>query len=179
MVPPRPEIGINIIIEGSEASKWVDIFSVPLAYASETTIEATRKTLTVPTTPRGTSIVNAHSPLNVFSGITPPAPLETDYPEPDDWVQPLGSEDTYDLGAVTKHNNKRWVSLVAFNVWEPGVANWREEVAEGYPEWIQPTGAQDAYALGAIVTHNGQNWISTTPANVWEPGVFGWDVYVP
>ena len=93
------------------------------------------------------------------------------------WVQPTGVTDAYALDAEVTHGGKTWVSLTPYNVWVPGIANWREKVSEGYPAWVQPTGAQDAYPLNAKVSHNGQNWENTgSAANVWEPGVFGWVV---
>ena len=103
---------------------------------------------------------------------------ETATPPPDGaaWVQPTGAQDAYPVNAKVTHAGKSWISIVAYNVWEPGVSGWREQPATGYPAWVQPTGAQDAYPAGARVTHNGQNWESTTPDNVWEPGVFGWVV---
>ncbi len=39
-----------------------------------------------------------------------------------EWVQPLGSTDAYPIGAKVSHNEKRWISGVDGNVWEPGVA---------------------------------------------------------
>lgn len=45
-----------------------------------------------------------------------------------DWSQPIGSADTYPLGAKTTHADSHWVSTVANNVWEPGVYGW--EAAE-------------------------------------------------
>jgi hypothetical protein len=95
------------------------------------------------------------------SGITPGAA----------WTQPAGAHDAYPLGWVTLHNGKEWESLLAFNVWEPGVSGWREIVPEGEPPaaWVQPAGAHDAYPLGAQVTHNGFVWTSLVDANVWEP----------
>lgn len=100
---------------------------------------------------------------------------EAAHPEPGGaWTQPTGAHDAFAKGAIVTHGGKEWVSLIPFNVWEPGVSGWREVVAEGYPAWVQPTGGHDAYPLGARVTHNGQDWESTAAANVWEPGVFGW-----
>lgn len=90
------------------------------------------------------------------------------------WVQPTTPATAYPKDSVVTYSGKTWVSLTPFNVWVPGVANWREQVVAGYPAWVQPTGAQDAYAVGARVRHKNQNWESNTPANVWEPGVFGW-----
>lgn len=46
------------------------------------------------------------------------------------WSQPLGAHDAYALGAKVSHNERHWVSDVDNNVWEPGVANWTEVVAE-------------------------------------------------
>jgi hypothetical protein len=78
-------------------------------------------------------------------------------------------------GEVVFHNGKIWRNLMPTgnpNVWEPGIANWREyPMGVEYPIWIQPVGAVDAYALGEIVEHNDKVWINVTPANVWEPGV--------
>lgn len=95
---------------------------------------------------------------------------------PDAWVQPVGSEDAYALDRLVMHNGNVWRSLVPANVWEPGVANWRNMTVPvvGYPAWVQPTGAGDAYQIGDRVTHNGSDWESVTADNVWEPGVFGW-----
>ena len=90
------------------------------------------------------------------------------------WQQPIGPATAYPLDATVEHAGKTWISLLQFNVWEPGVSGWREVVAEGYPEWVQPTGAHDAYAVGDRVTYLGQDWENTSPANVYAPGVFGW-----
>jgi hypothetical protein len=94
-----------------------------------------------------------------------------------DWVQPTGAQDAYALGAVAKHNGKTWTSLQAANVFEPGVASWREvwgTATDTPPDWVQPTGSTDFYPAGARVTHNNSTWVSIDPVNVWEPGVFGW-----
>lgn len=76
------------------------------------------------------------------------------------------------------HNGKVWTNLLPAgtpNVWEPGVANWREyQVGERYTLWVQPTGAFDAYPQGFRVEHNGKEWESDVNANVWEPGVANW-----
>ena len=88
-------------------------------------------------------------------------------------------------GMLTWYNNKGWRNLLpdgSPNVWEPGVANWREyPMGDEYPLWIQPSGAFDAYPVEFVVEHNGSVWISNTPANVWEPGAAGitqWDEVV-
>lgn len=98
------------------------------------------------------------------------------------WVQPTGAHDAYSIDAAVTHGGKGWRSLVAANVWAPGVSGWRElwgasGAADQFPAWVQPTGAHDAYPLNAQVSHNAQHWKNTGyAANVWEPGVFGWVV---
>lgn len=90
------------------------------------------------------------------------------------WRAPTGAHDAYPLGWTVEHDGKAWVSLTAFNPWEPPTG-WREVAEEGaHPAWVQPTGAHDAYPLDAIVSHGGYTWRSTANANVWEPGVYGW-----
>lgn len=99
------------------------------------------------------------------------------------WVQPLGGSDSYQavnpftgLPDRVSHNGKVWDCLISTNTNQPGVANWREVVTNGYPAWLQPTGAGDAYSVGFRVTHLGQNWQNTSPVNTNAPGVFGWVV---
>lgn len=48
------------------------------------------------------------------------------------WSRPVGAHDAYDKGDKVSHNDKRWVSDVNDNVWEPGVYGWTEytEVSE-------------------------------------------------
>lgn len=99
------------------------------------------------------------------------------------WKQPIDGFDSYQvMNPITgqpdrvTHSGKTWECLIANNVNTPGVANWREYVAAGYPAWLQPTGAGDAYPVGFRVTHLGQNWRNTSPANVFAPGVNGWVV---
>lgn len=45
------------------------------------------------------------------------------------WSQPMGAFDTYNNGDKVSYNDKKWVSTVDNNVWEPGVYGW-EEVTE-------------------------------------------------
>lgn len=40
------------------------------------------------------------------------------------WVQPAGAHDAYALGDLVTHNDQIWVSIIADNVWEPGVYGW-------------------------------------------------------
>ena len=101
------------------------------------------------------------------------APEDLIYP----WVRPIGSQDAYANGAEVMHVDKRWASQVDANVWEPGVASWREVAPEGEnPAWVQPTGAHDAYPMGFLATHVDKLWRSDRDANVWEPGTpdAGW-----
>lgn len=92
------------------------------------------------------------------------------------WTQPTGPGTAYPLGAAVTHGGKTWESLVAFNVWEPGVSGWRETVTDGYPEWVQPTGQHDAYQTGDRVTFEGHVWESLIDGNVWSPAAYpaGW-----
>ena len=48
---------------------------------------------------------------------------EEQYPE---WVQPLGAHDAYGKGDTVTHNEKKWVSDLDGNTWEPGVYGWTE-----------------------------------------------------
>ena len=43
-----------------------------------------------------------------------------------DWVQP-DSTNPYMTGDKVKHNNNVWISIIDYNVWEPGVYGWELE----------------------------------------------------
>ena len=44
-----------------------------------------------------------------------------------EWVQPLGAQDAYHLGALVAHLGKHWQNTGSdANVWEPGVFGWIE-----------------------------------------------------
>lgn len=45
------------------------------------------------------------------------------------WSQPIGAHDAYITGDKVTHNEKKWLSTVDGNVWEPGVYGW-EEITE-------------------------------------------------
>lgn len=95
----------------------------------------------------------------------------------DPWRQPTSAVDAYPLDWTVEHDGKTWVSLVAANVFEPGVSSWREVVAEGEaPEWAQPSGATDAYNTGDRVTFDGAVFESVIDSNVWSPAAYpnGW-----
>ena len=42
------------------------------------------------------------------------------------WSQPLGAHDAYSTGDKVSHQNKKWISTVDRNCWEPGVYGWEE-----------------------------------------------------
>lgn len=87
-----------------------------------------------------------------------------------EWRQPTSAVDAYPKDWPVEHDGKTWVSLVAANVWEPGVSSWREVVAEGEaPEWVQPSGSTDAYNTGDRVTFEGTVFESVIDGNVWSP----------
>lgn len=43
-----------------------------------------------------------------------------------DWKQPQGAHDAYEIDVKVRHTDKIWKSLIADNVWEPGVYGWEE-----------------------------------------------------
>ena len=45
-----------------------------------------------------------------------------------EWSQPLGAGDEYPAGAKVTHNNKKWISDIDGNIWEPGVYGWSEYI---------------------------------------------------
>ena len=61
---------------------------------------------------------------------TPPAVpalwVRTSTEEWPEWIQPTGAHDAYNKGDKVSHDEKRWISDVDANVWEPGVAFWTE-----------------------------------------------------
>lgn len=94
-----------------------------------------------------------------------------------EWKQPTSAVDAYPKDWTVEHGNKTWVSLVAANVFEPGVSGWREVAAEGVPEWVQPSGATDAYNTGDHVTFEGVEYVSLIDSNTWSPTDYpaGWE----
>ena len=94
----------------------------------------------------------------------------------DAWVQPAESLEAYLDGATVTHKSKVWRSLVASNIWEPGVACWREVPGEGKTvTWVQPLTQFDSFPKGFKVEHEGKIWVSQTDFNVWEPGISQWE----
>lgn len=49
-----------------------------------------------------------------------------EFPE---WIQPIGAHDAYVSGDKVAHSDKKWVSTVDGNIWEPGVYGWDEITA--------------------------------------------------
>lgn len=49
-----------------------------------------------------------------------------EFPE---WVQPIGAHDAYVIGDKVTHLDKKWISNVDGNIWEPGVYGWDEITA--------------------------------------------------
>jgi len=68
-----------------------------------------------------------HTPQTGWNpALTPALWKDVSLDEWPEWVQPLGSEDAYPLGAHVSHNNKHWESTIPANVYEPGVYGWVE-----------------------------------------------------
>lgn len=44
-----------------------------------------------------------------------------------EWVQP-SSTNPYMMGDKVRHNNKVWISIADYNVWEPGIYGWDEVI---------------------------------------------------
>ena len=86
------------------------------------------------------------------------------------WVQP-DSTNGYSLGAVVKHNDKYWKSLVNDNVWEPGatgVSQWKQCDINGediVAEWTAGT----TYQTGDVVMYNGSQYKCVLDNCVWSP----------
>lgn len=91
------------------------------------------------------------------------------------WAQPQGAHDAIGKGEWRWHKGRAWRSLQDANVFEPGVASWREMLTE-WPAYVQPTGAQDAYQIGEKITFDGKRYVSKIDANVWTPVAYaaGW-----
>ena len=78
----------------------------------------------------GYEVIQAHTTAATWAPPATPALWKPFVPEsegPQPWVQPLGSEDAYPLGAQVTHLGNLWTSDVDANVWEPGVSQWTDE----------------------------------------------------
>lgn len=52
-------------------------------------------------------------------------PSENEY---DEWKQPTGAHDAYDVGAIVSYNDKIWINTSPANIYAPGVFGWNEVV---------------------------------------------------
>lgn len=55
--------------------------------------------------------------VSLYVAVTPPDVIA-------EWVQPLGAQDAYAMGAKVLHNGFTWESELDANVWEPGIYGW-------------------------------------------------------
>lgn len=98
--------------------------------------------------------------------------------EVNEWKQPIGATDTYNVGDSVTYHGKTWTSIIDNNVWAPGHVGWREKVDEesnSVAGWVRPSGAHDVYNEGDVVLYNGRRYRSKMNANAWAPDVYGWD----
>ena len=58
--------------------------------------------------------------------ITPALWTEVSIDEWPEWKQPLGAQDAYRLGDKVSHLEKRWISTLDYNTYEPSVYGWDE-----------------------------------------------------
>ena len=73
--------------------------------------------------------IQAHTAQTGWEPTATPALWKLRTPEGviDEWVQPLGAHDAYELSAKVIHQGRVWVSVVVANTWEPGVYGWEIE----------------------------------------------------
>lgn len=71
--------------------------------------------------------VQAHTSQEYWApDATPALWVRVSVEEFPEWIQPQGSADAYMAGDKVTHNEKRWISDIDNNVWEPGVYGWKE-----------------------------------------------------
>ena len=74
--------------------------------------------------------VQAHTSQDDWRpAVTPALWVVVSVDEWPEWVQPTGAHDAYNTGDKVSHNEKRWVSTMDANIWEPGVAGWDKVVS--------------------------------------------------
>ena len=74
-------------------------------------------------------VVQAHTTQEDWQpDVTPALWVIVSLEEWPEWIQPTGSHDAYAKDAKVTHNEKKWISDVDANVWEPGVYGWTEVV---------------------------------------------------
>jgi hypothetical protein len=72
-------------------------------------------------------VVQAHTSQSDWTpNVTPALWVAVSLDEYPQWVQPTGSHDAYNVGDKVAYNEKKWVSVVDGNVWEPGIYGWDE-----------------------------------------------------
>jgi hypothetical protein len=100
---------------------WVDNYPqwvVPLAYAVDDVVQYKGATY---------QVIQAHTSQATWPPDLTPSLWKLYVPageDPQPWVQPLGSEDAYQIDDLVTHTGSTWVSTSADNVWEPGVFGW-------------------------------------------------------
>lgn len=73
--------------------------------------------------------VQAHTSQSSWTpDITPALWTMVSIEEWPEWIQPTGAQDSYMTGDKVKHNEKHWVSMSDYNIWEPGVYGWEEVI---------------------------------------------------
>lgn len=96
------------------------------------------------------------------------------------WVQPVGDQDAWPLGAQVTHNGHLWTSLTPYNVWEPGSIGaenlWQCEDCEQTEEWAAGVAYKGDNTEGAgngdVVTYQGSIYRclqSHTSISTWMP----------
>lgn len=76
-------------------------------------------------------VVQAHtSQADWTPNVTPSLWVAVSLDEYPQWVQPTGSHDAYNVGDKVIYNEKKWISIVNANVWQPGVYGWEAEQEE-------------------------------------------------
>ena len=74
-------------------------------------------------------VVQAHTTQEDWQpDVTPALWVIVSLEEWPEWIQPTGSHDAYAKDAKVTHNEKKWISDVDANVWEPGGYGWTEVV---------------------------------------------------
>ena len=73
-----------------------------------------------------TTVAQNTKPSETPSMWTRVADPTEEFPE---WVQPIGSHDAYTIGDKVTHNDKKWISTVDGNIWQPSVYGWDEITA--------------------------------------------------
>lgn len=69
--------------------------------------------------------IQAHTSQTSWTpNITPALWTRVTVEEWPEWVQPTGSTDAYMINDKVSHNEMHYISIVDYNIWEPGVYGW-------------------------------------------------------